>query len=71
MSKMKKVIVPFVLDVLIATAGTCVAVSRLIDGFSWEAVAVLATLSGANVFAAFKFASTGKQVCAEKGKIEE
>lgn len=57
---MKKIIAPFVLDVLVATAGTYVAVSQLLDGFSWEAVAVLATLTGANVFAAFKLASTGK-----------
>ena len=57
---MKKIIVPFVLDVLVATAGTYAAVSQLLDGFRWEAVAVLATLTGANVFAAFKLASTGK-----------
>lgn len=57
---MKKKIAPFVLDVLVATAGTYVAVSQLLGGFSWEAVAVLATLTGANVFAAFKLASTGK-----------
>ena len=57
---MKKIIVPFVLDVLVATAGTYVAVSQLLSGFSWEAVAVLSTLTGANVFAAFKLASTGK-----------
>lgn len=57
---MKKIIAPFVLDVLVATAGTYVAVSQLLDGFSWEAVAVLATLTGANVFAAFKLASSGK-----------
>ena len=57
---MKKKIVPFVLDVLVATAGTYAAVSQLLDGFRWEAVAVLATLTGANVFAAFKLASTGK-----------
>ena len=57
---MKKIIVPFVLDVLVATAGTYAAVSQLLDGFRWESVAVLATLTGANVFAAFKLASTGK-----------
>ena len=57
---MKKIIAPFVLDVLVATAGTYAAVSQLLDGFRWESVAVLATLTGANVFAAFKLASTGK-----------
>ena len=57
---MKKIIAPFVLDILVATAGAYVAVSQLLDGFSWEAVAVLATLTGANVFAAFKLASSGK-----------
>ena len=38
---MKKIIVPFVLDVLVATAGTYAAVSQLLDGFRWEAVAVI------------------------------
>ena len=32
--KMKKIIAPFVLDVLAATAGTYVAVSQLLEGFS-------------------------------------
>ena len=32
--KMKKIIAPFVLDVLVATAGTYVAVSQLPEGFS-------------------------------------
>ena len=31
---MKKIIAPFVLDVLVATAGTYVAVSQLLEGFS-------------------------------------
>ena len=31
---MKKIIAPFVLDVLVATAGTYVAVSQLREGFS-------------------------------------
>ena len=57
---MKKIIAPFVLDILVATAGAYVAVSQLLDGFSWEAIAILVTLTGANVFAAFKLASSGK-----------
>lgn len=57
---MKKIIAPFVLDILVATAGAYVAVSQLLDAFSWEAIAILVTLTGANVFAAFKLASTGK-----------
>ena len=32
---MKKIIAPFVLDVIVATAGTYVAVSQLLEGFSW------------------------------------
>ena len=32
---MKKIIAPFVLDVLVATAGTYVAVSQLPEGFSY------------------------------------
>lgn len=42
---MKKIIAPFVLDVLVATAGTYVAVSQLLEGFRWLAVAILATLA--------------------------
>ena len=57
---MKKLIAPFVLDVLVATAGTYVAVSQLLDGFSWRAVAILATLAGANIFAAFKLGTNGR-----------
>ena len=57
---MKKIIAPFVLDILVATAGTYVAVSQLLDGFSWLAVAILATLAGANIFAAFKLGTTGR-----------
>ena len=57
---MKKLIAPFVLDVLVATAGTYVAVSQLLEGFSWLAVAILATLAGANIFAAFKLGTNGR-----------
>ena len=57
---MKKIIAPFVLDVLVATAGTYVAVSQLLEGFSWRAVAILATLASANIFAAFKLETTGR-----------
>ena len=57
---MKQIIAPFVLDVLVATAGTYVAVSQLLDGFSWLAVAILATLASANIFAAFKLETTGR-----------
>ena len=57
---MKKIIAPFVLDVLVATAGTYVAVSQLLEGFSWLAVAILATLASANIFAAFKLETTGR-----------
>ena len=56
---MKKLIAPFVLDVLVATAGTYVAVSQLLEGFSWLALAILATLASANIFAAFKLGTTG------------
>ena len=57
---MKKIIAPFVLDVLVATAGTYVVVSQLLEGFSWLAVAILATLASANIFAAFKLGTTGR-----------
>lgn len=57
---MKKIIAPFILDVLVATAGTYAVVSQLLDGLSWPVVTFLATLTGANVFAAFKFASAGR-----------
>ena len=57
---MKKLIAPFVLDVLVATAGTYVAVSQLLEGFSWLAVAILATLAVANIFAAFKRGTNGR-----------
>ena len=57
---MKKLIAPFVLDVLVATAGIYVAVSQLLEGFSWLAVAILATLAGANIFAAFKLGTNGR-----------
>lgn len=57
---MKKIIAPFVLDVLVATAGTYVAVSQLLEGFSWLSVAILATLAGANIFAAFKLGTNGR-----------
>ena len=57
---MKKIIAPFVLDVLVATAGTYVAVSQLLEGFSWLAVAIFATLAGANIFAAFKLGTNGR-----------
>ena len=49
---MIKIIAPFVLDILVATAGTYVAVSQLLDGFSWMAEAILATLADASKFAA-------------------
>lgn len=55
-----KITAPFVLDVLVASAGTYVAVSQLLDGFSWLAVALLVTLTGANTFAAFKLGTTGR-----------
>ena len=57
---MKKIITPFVLDVLVATAGTYVAVSQLLEGFRWLAVAILATLACANIFAAFNLGTTGR-----------
>ena len=38
---MKKIIAPFVLDILVATAGTYVAVSQLLEGFSRLAVVLL------------------------------
>ena len=57
---MKKLIAPFVLDVLVATAGIYVGVSQLLEGFSWLAVAILATLASANIFAAFKLGTTGR-----------
>ena len=57
---MKKIIAPFVLDVIVATAGTYVAVSQLLEGFSWRAVAILATLAGVNIFAAFKLGTNGR-----------
>lgn len=57
---MKKIIAPFVLDILVATAGTYVGVSLLIDGFYTEAIAILATLTGINIFAAFKLGTSGK-----------
>ena len=57
---MKKLIAPFVLDVLVATAGIYVGVSQLLEGFSWLAVAILATLAGANIFAAFKLGTNGR-----------
>ena len=57
---MKKIIAPFVLDVLVATAGTYVAVSQLLEGFSWMAVAIIATLAGSNIFAAFKLGTNGR-----------
>ena len=41
---MKKIIAPFVLDALVATSGTYVAVSQLLEGFSWLAIAIPATL---------------------------
>ena len=59
-ANMKKLIAPFVLDVLVATAGTYVAVSQLLEGFSWLAVSILATLAGANIFAAFKLGTNGR-----------
>ena len=57
---MKKIIAPFVLDVIVATAGTYVAVSQLLEGFRWLAVAILATLACANIFAAFKLGTNGR-----------
>lgn len=57
---MKKITAPFILDVLVASAGAYVAVSQLLDGFSWEAVAILATLAGSSFFAAYKLGTTGK-----------
>ena len=48
------------LDVLVATAGTYVAVSQLLEGFSWRAVAILTTLAGVNIFAAFKLGTNGR-----------
>lgn len=57
---MKKIIAPFVLDILVATAGTYVEISQLMEGFSWRAVAILATLAGVNIFAAFKLGTTGR-----------
>ena len=57
---MKKIIAPFVLDVIVATAGTYVAVSQLLEGFSWMAVAIIATLAGSNIFAAFKLGTNGR-----------
>ena len=48
------------LDVLVATAGTYIAVSQLLEGFSWRAVAILATLASANIFAAFKLGTNGR-----------
>lgn len=47
------------LDVLVATEGTYIAVSQLLEGFSWRAVAILATLAGVNIFAAFKLGTNG------------
>ena len=48
------------LDVIIATAGTDIAVSQVLEGFSWRAVAILATLAGVNIFAAFKLGTNGR-----------
>ena len=48
------------LDVLVATAGIYIAVSQLLEGFSWRAVAILATLAGVNIFAAFKLGTNGR-----------
>ncbi len=48
------------MDVLVATAGTYVAVSQLLEGFSWRAVAILTTLAGVNIFAAFKLGTNGR-----------
>lgn len=48
------------MDVLVATAGTYIAVSQLLEGFSWRAVAILATLAGVNIFAAFKLGTNGR-----------
>ena len=48
------------LDVLVATEGTYIAVSQLLEGFSWRAVAILATLAGVNIFAAFKLGTNGR-----------
>ena len=57
---MKKIIAPFVLDVLVATVGTYFAVSQLLEGFSWLTVAILATLAGSNRFVAFKLGTNGR-----------
>ena len=57
---MKKIIAPFVLDVLVATSGTYIAASQLLEGFSWRAVAILTTLAGVNIFAAFKLGTNGR-----------
>ena len=57
---MKKLIAPFVLDVLVATAGIYVGVSQLLEGFSWLAVAIIATLAGANIIDAFKLGTNGR-----------
>ena len=48
------------LDVLVTTAGTYIAVSQLMEGFSWRAVAILATLAGVNILAAFKLGTNGR-----------
>ena len=48
------------LDVLVATAGIYIAVSQLLEGFSWRAVAILTTLAGVNIFAAFKLGTNGR-----------
>lgn len=48
------------LDVLVATAGIYIAVSQLLEGFSWRAGAILATLAGVNIFAAFKLGTNGR-----------
>ena len=31
-----------------------------LEGFSWLAVAIIATLAGSNIFAAFKLGTTGR-----------
>ena len=48
------------LDVLVATAGTYIAVSQLLKGFILLPVAIIATLAGANIFAAFKLGTNGR-----------
>ena len=48
------------LDVLVATAGIYIAVSQLLEDFSWRAVAILTTLAGVNIFAAFKLGTNGR-----------